>query len=44
MVYVPRDKHLADALAELPAERRERLSRSELALVEFLDTWARGEE
>jgi hypothetical protein len=44
MVYVRRDEQLVDALAGLPTERRERLGRSELALVEFLDTWARGEE
>ncbi|WP_228974518.1 hypothetical protein [Streptomyces sp. DH12] len=37
MVRVPRDHVLADLLAPLPAERRERLERSETRLVGYLD-------
>lgn len=37
MVHVPRKEVLVDALAPLPPEERERLSRSETRLIEFLD-------
>jgi hypothetical protein len=37
MVRVPRDRVLADLLAPLPAEQRERLERSEARLVGYLD-------
>jgi hypothetical protein len=36
MVHVPRDEILVDALAGLPADRQERLKRSELKLVDYL--------
>ncbi|KUH40645.1 hypothetical protein ATE80_00110 [Streptomyces kanasensis] len=37
MAHVPRDQVLVDVLAPLPAERRERLERSETRLIEYLD-------
>ncbi|MCF3135703.1 hypothetical protein [Streptomyces olivochromogenes] len=37
MVYVPRKRVLVDALAALPGEQRERLVRSEVKLIDFLD-------
>jgi hypothetical protein len=37
MVYVPRDEHLTDALAALPEVDRQRLARSETALLDYLD-------
>jgi hypothetical protein len=37
MVYVPRDEHLTDALADLPEVDRRRLARSETALLDYLD-------
>jgi hypothetical protein len=43
MVYVPREEILVDALAGLPAERRERLWHSERKLVGYLDRQAPGE-
>ena len=43
MVYVPREEILVDVLAGLPAERRERLRRSERKLVGYLDRRASGE-
>jgi hypothetical protein len=42
MVHVPRKRVLVDALAPLPREQRERISRSETRLVESLDRQARG--
>ncbi|MFF6783355.1 hypothetical protein [Streptomyces sp. NPDC012510] len=42
MVRVPRERVLNDPLASLPAERRERLLRSETKLIEFLERQARG--
>lgn len=41
MVYVPRDEHLTDALADLPVVDRKRLARSELKLLDYLDHLAR---
>lgn len=41
MVHVPRERVLVDALAPLPGEERERLTRSETRLIEFLDRQAR---
>ncbi|MCL2584400.1 MAG: hypothetical protein FWE35_18290 [Streptosporangiales bacterium] len=43
MVRVPGDKILADALTELPDERREQLRRSELRLVQYLARHELGE-
>jgi hypothetical protein len=40
MVHVPRQQALADALASLPQDQRERLLRSETRLIEFLDRQA----
>ncbi|MFG1946341.1 hypothetical protein [Nonomuraea sp. NPDC048826] len=37
MVHVPRATTLADALASLPPEQRERLERSEARLIAYLD-------
>jgi hypothetical protein len=36
-VYIPRDRTLWDALAELPDHERERLSHSEVKLLDYLD-------
>jgi hypothetical protein len=41
MVYVPRGEHLTDALANLPTHERERLARSEVKLLDYLDRLAR---
>lgn len=41
MVYVSRDEHLPDALADLPVIERERLARSEVKLLDYLDRLAR---
>ncbi|MEV6525359.1 hypothetical protein AB0M43_25730 [Longispora sp. NPDC051575] len=41
MVFVPRDEHLPDLLAELPAAERERLARSELTMLDHLDRLVR---
>jgi hypothetical protein len=41
MVHVPRDEHLPDALADLPRSERERLARSEVKLLDYLDRLAR---
>lgn len=41
MVYVPRDERLPDPLADLPAPERERLTRSEVKLLDHLDRLAR---
>jgi hypothetical protein len=41
MVYVPRGEHLTDALADLPAVRRNRLARGEVKLLDYLDRLAR---
>ncbi|MFE1288196.1 hypothetical protein [Streptomyces sp. NPDC058751] len=38
MVHVPRERVLADALASLPADDRERLLRGEAALIDHLDS------
>jgi hypothetical protein len=43
MVHVPRQRVLADALASLPRDRRERLERSEVKLIEFLARRGCGE-
>lgn len=40
MVFIPRDRVLVDALAHLPAERREQLVRSEAKLIDYLDRCA----
>jgi hypothetical protein len=37
MVHVPRARVLTDALASLTPEHRERLERSEVQLIEYLD-------
>jgi hypothetical protein len=37
MVYIRRDRTLWDALAELPDHERERLSNSEVKLLDYLD-------
>ena len=41
MVYVPSTELLWDALADLPAHERERLSRSEIKLLDHLDRLVR---
>jgi len=41
MVYVPRERVLWDALADLPDDERERLSRSEVKLLDYLDRLVR---
>jgi hypothetical protein len=41
MVYVPRDEHLIDVLADLPVPERERLARSEVRLLDYVDRLAR---
>jgi hypothetical protein len=41
MVFVPRGEHLTNLLADLPAPERERLARSEVKLVDYLDRLAR---
>lgn len=41
MVYIPRDRALWDALADLPDHERERLSRSEVKLLDYLDRLVR---
>jgi hypothetical protein len=41
MVHVPRDQHLIDLLADLPALERQRLTRSEVKLLDHLDRLAR---
>jgi hypothetical protein len=40
-VYVPRDRVLWDALADLPDHERERSSRSEVKLIDYLDRLVR---
>ena len=42
VVHVPRVRVLVDALASLPEGRRERLLRSEAALIDYLDGQADG--
>lgn len=41
MVHVPRDRALVDALAGLPPHDRERLHRSEVRLLDYLDRLVR---
>ena len=41
MVFVPREEHLPDPLAELSAPERERLARSEVKLLDHLDRLVR---
>jgi hypothetical protein len=41
MVFIPRDRALWDALAELPDHERERLSHSEVKLLDYLDRLVR---
>jgi len=41
MVYVPRGEQLTDVLADLPGPERERLARSEVKLLDYLDRLAR---
>jgi hypothetical protein len=41
MVSVPRGEHLVDLLAGLPELERERLARSEVKLLDYLDRLAR---
>jgi hypothetical protein len=41
MVYVPRGEHLTDLLADLPAAEQQRLARSEVKLLDYLDRLAR---
>jgi hypothetical protein len=41
MVFVPRSKRLSDLLADLPASERERLKRSEVKLLDYLDRLVR---
>jgi hypothetical protein len=41
MVFIPRDRVLWDALAESPHHERERLSRSEVKLLDYLDRLVR---
>jgi hypothetical protein len=42
MVFVPRGEYLPDLLAELPALEHERLVRSEVKLLDYLDRLVRG--
>ncbi|MEU5043293.1 hypothetical protein [Streptomyces griseorubiginosus] len=44
MVHIPRKRVLADALTSLSPEQRERLMRSEAALIAFLDRQLPGGE
>lgn len=44
MVYVPRAERLPDLLAGLPAPERERLGRSDVKLLDYLDRLARRGE
>ncbi|GAB7037095.1 hypothetical protein JCM9533A_09420 [Catenuloplanes niger JCM 9533] len=44
MVHVPRTEHLGDLLADLSAPERERLARSEVTLLDYLDRLARRGE
>jgi hypothetical protein len=37
LVHIPRTRVLDDALASLPADERDRLRRSEVKLVDYLD-------
>ncbi|BCJ63085.1 hypothetical protein [Polymorphospora rubra] len=41
MVFVPRAEHLPDLLADLPPSERERLARSEVRLLDYLDRLVR---
>jgi hypothetical protein len=41
MVYVPPGEHLTDVLADLPAVQRDRLARSEVKLLDYLDRLTR---
>ncbi|GAA2619506.1 hypothetical protein [Paractinoplanes durhamensis] len=41
MVFVARDEQLPDPLADLPTPERERLARSELKLLDYLDRLVR---
>jgi hypothetical protein len=41
MVFVPRREHLLDLLADLPASERERLMRSDVKLLDYLDRLVR---
>jgi hypothetical protein len=41
MVFVPRSELLPDLLADLPAPERERLERSEVKLLDYLDRLVR---
>jgi hypothetical protein len=41
MVSVPRSEHLPDLLADLPTAERERLARSEMKLLDYLDRLVR---
>ncbi|PYC72984.1 hypothetical protein C7C45_07745 [Micromonospora arborensis] len=41
MVFVPRNERLRDLLADLPTAERERLARSEVKLLDYLDRLAR---
>lgn len=41
MVFVPRNEHLRDLLADLPMPGRERLARSEVKLLDYLERLVR---
>ncbi|WP_433345474.1 hypothetical protein [Micromonospora sp. CA-111912] len=41
MVFVPRNERLPDLLADLPTPERERLVRSEVKLLDYLDRLVR---
>jgi hypothetical protein len=41
MVYVPRDERLPDVLIDLPTPEREKLARSEVKLLDYLDRLVR---
>jgi hypothetical protein len=41
MVFVPQEEQLTDLLADLPIPERERLTRSEVKLLDYLDRLAR---
>jgi hypothetical protein len=41
MVFVPRNEHLRDLLANLPRHERERLAHSEVKLLDYLDRLVR---
>jgi hypothetical protein len=41
MVYVPQEEQLTNLLADLPAPEHERLARSEVKLLDYLDRLTR---